>query len=227
MSKKENLAGILQAMLAEISVLETYFPDGKRETSGNYEQWAPKDLIAHAAEWTKRQVRLLADLQTPDGMEENGDVNRIIFERYRDTPWNEVVANLEDGLKAMLQEVDRLAEDAFTAVDPHGGGRNPAWVGIAYYGIAHSLIHIAQALVRADNPEAAIGLQRRMTSPLLSIDSSAAWKGDVELYLARVLSISGSHDEAISQYNKAITDSPGLIQHAANEPDLEAIRERI
>ena len=49
----------------------------------------------------------------------------------------------------------------------------------------------------------------------------------VELYLARVLSLAGSYDEAVSQYNQAIADNPGLAQHATNEADLDAIRDRI
>jgi len=151
----------------------------------------------------------------------------MIFEQYRGTSWSEVVAALEDAVRAMLREVERRGDEALTAVDPHTGGRNPVWVGIAYYGIAHSVVHIAQALVRAGNPEGAIRLQKKMTTPLLAVDSSAAWKGMVEMYLARVLSLAGSLDEAVRQYRQAVIDNPGLALRTADEPDLEAIRDRI
>jgi hypothetical protein len=228
MSVKEKLTAALNSMLIEATELETWIPETKRESSGDYEHWAPKDLFAHSAEWTEWPVRLLIDTDKAmsDGDEELGDMNLVFFDRHRDTKWDDVIEMFKDGLKALIKEVDRHSDDSLTVADPHDPG--PVWLGIAYYGIVHSLKHIAHVLVRAGSPEAAVRLQRAMTPPLLSIDSSAAWwKGMVKLYLARVLSLAGNREEAISQYKLACADNPGVVQYATKEPDLDPIRDSI
>lgn len=228
MSLKDNLSNTLKSLLRKTACLYTWIPEVKRASSGNYEHWAPKDLIAHSAEWTKRQVQQLTDSdEEPSGTGESEDINHIIFDRYKDASWDDVIEMLKDNLRSIIHEVERRSEDALATADPHGDDKNPLWFHITYYGIAHSLIHIAQALVRAGNAEAAVQLQREMTPKLLSIDSNRAWKAEVLLYFARVLSLAGNVEEAINQYNQAITDNPRLAQYAAKEPDLEAIRDRI
>ena len=226
MPLKEKLTEALNTMIAETRGLDTWISAAVRESSGNYEHWAPKDLLAHSAEWAERRVQLLADTDDvpSGGGEELGEINRTLFDRHRDTPWSDIIEMLNHGLRALIREVDRRDDSALAAVDPNGGGENTVWRGIAFYGIVHSLTHIAQALIRAGNAEAAVRLQRAMATPLLSIDSGGAWKGMVEFNLARVLSLTGNREEAISQCRQAIADNPDLAQYVANDPDFEPIR---
>lgn len=70
---------------------------------GTYEHWASRDLLARAAEPTKRQVRVLADTESSEGTSEDDDVNRMFFQRHKDTPWNDVATALEGALRAALQ----------------------------------------------------------------------------------------------------------------------------
>ena len=229
MSVKVNLIKALHSLLSQARNLSAWIPVARQASRGDYEHWAPKDLIAHSAEWTKRQIRLLSDSNevTQSKDDDSVDINCVFFERNKDKLWKDIIEMLQESIEAMIQQVECRDEASFTAVDPHGGGQNPVWVGIAYYGVAHTLSHVAQALVRGENSDAAVKLQRTMTPSLMSVNSSGAWKGMVELYLARVLSIAGNLEEAISQYKKAITNNPSLAQYAADEVDLEPIRGKI
>jgi hypothetical protein len=161
------------------------------------------------------------------GDDESCDVNLVFFERHINTPWKEVVEMLNESIGAIIGEVQRRDEPAFAAANPHDDRGNPLWVGIAYYGVAHSLTHLAQAIARAGNARRAVHLQRTMTPFLLAINTGDAWTGMVLLYLARVLSISGELEEAVSKYQEAIALNPGLVDHVADEPDLEPIRGRV
>ena len=92
MSHKEGLTNALNKLLIETDGLEAWIPKVKRVSSRNYEHWAPKDLIAHSVEWTKRQVHLLTDTdEALSGGEESENMNQVIFDRHIDTPWDEVI----------------------------------------------------------------------------------------------------------------------------------------
>ena len=226
MEKKERITEALCAMLKETDGLETWIEDAKRVGSGDYEHWGPKDLLAHAAEWTERRVELLRTLDKlePEGADESaGDINRVLFERHKDTPWDDLIGMLGNGLNALIREVARRDETELLAEDPHAQG-NTVWRGIAFYGIVHSLTHIGQALVRSGQPAAAVRLQRAMTPLLLAIDDGGAWRGMIEFNLGRVLLLAGERDAAIEQLRLAVADNPLAEKWVANDPDFESIR---
>ncbi len=226
MGTKEKLKIALDAMLREIQGLETLIEDSKRKGSQDYEHWGPKDLLAHAAEWTGRRVELLRAGDAAEPRQEADpltDINRILFERHRDTPWDEVIGLLIAGLNALIGEVERREEAELLVEDSHARG-NTVWRGIAFYGIVHSLTHIAEALVRAGESDAAVRLQRAMTPPLLAINEARPWRGLVEHGLGRVLALAGDLGEAVIHTRKAISDNPDVVKWVGNDQVFDSIR---
>ena len=223
---KEKLKKALCVMLEEARKIDTWFDESNRETSGDYERWAPKDLLAHAAEWTERRRILLSDTEAVrkfQASESLDELNRGLFERHRNTHWDDVIEELMHGIEDLVREVDRRAEADLVAQDPNSEGR-PVWRGIAFYGIVHSLTHIVQALVRIGNTEKAVYLQRSMTPLLFEINESDPWQAMVGFNLGRALILAGKREEAIERVIKAIEKHPEAAKWAASDPDMEQIR---
>ena len=227
MGIKEQLTEALSAMQEQTKGLATWVADSKRTGSGDYEHWGPKDLLAHAAEWTQRRIAQLKDpdyVEPVQGLDQLERVNRELFERHRDTSWDDVIQMLHSGVETLAGEVAGRSETELVAEDGRSGDGHPVWRGIAFYGIVHSLTHIAQALVRSGNSDTAVRLQTAMTPPLLAIDGSEAWTATIEYNLGRVFALAGNREEAAKQVKLAIAKSPDLAERAANDPDFESIR---
>lgn len=100
--------------------------------------WSPKDHVAHLAMWRRSLLALLDGLSRPqaigldDQQEEALDtdgINALLFERNRDRPLDEVVADLRD-IQARVRE--RLASmtdadllRAYSHYQPNDGEFNP------------------------------------------------------------------------------------------------------
>lgn len=226
MAVKETLTKALKAMRNEVDGFESLIEERYRTSSGNYDTWGPKDLYAHSAEWTRRLVLDLQDREPDDDFDGVGDLNRALFERHEDTPWNEIDTMLKDNLAVVADELEKRSEDQLVATDPESNNR-PGWWGIAFYSTVHNLTHLGQALIRSENSKQAIELQERMTPLLLDVDDYAPWVGMIAYNLGRVYALTGDTERAVEEVRKAIECIPPAAEWAQNDEDFASIKDAL
>ena len=222
MATKKRLDAALSVMLAQTDKIDEWFDAQYRRGSGDYETWGAKDLIAHSAEYTKRQALRLSG-QEVESSHGSGDFNRVLFDRHADTTWSDAVELLQNSIKSLVGEVAHRSESELISDDGPSDSSKPVWRGIAFYGIVHNFTHIAMALVRSDSPEAAIRFQQVLTAPLLAIDASDDWRATIEFNVGRALALAND-PSAIDHIKIAIATSPEAARWVGGDPDLESIR---
>jgi hypothetical protein len=193
----------------------------------DFQRWAPKDFLAHSAEWTQRRIALLRDPTSIKTVEESGglgSLNQELFRRHQDTPWVDVLKMLRGGVETLLGRVGEMEEAQLLEKDP--SSQHGIWRGIAFYGIVHSIIHMVQALFRVGNSEAALALQSRMTPILLEIEASDPWQSVVTYNHARALVLAGK-DEALDCLRQALALNPDVERWVSRDPDFAPIRDSL
>ena len=224
MGVKERLIEALGEMQKAIDEFDTLIDPSNRTGSNDYERWGPKDLLAHSAEWVKRQVMIVKEPEVVEAIEDFDAMNLALFERHGDSSWDVLVQMMRDGIEALNYEAIE-ADEAVLVGEDQASGRT-MWRGIAFYGILHSLSHMTQALIRSNKGNEAEELMRRMASRLSAIDYNNEWLGTVEFNLARVLALTG--DIAAAEHTKrAIVFNPKAAEWIANEADFDSVRDEI
>ncbi len=224
MGVKERLIEALGEMQKAIDEFDALIDPANRTGSSDYDRWGPKDLLAHSAEWVKRQVMLIKEPEGVEAIEDFDALNLSLFERHGDSGWDDLVLMMRDGIEALIYEAIEADEAVLVGEDQTSG--RTMWRGIAFYGILHSLSHMTQALIRSNKSNEAADLMRRMASRLSAIDYNNEWLGTVEFNLARVLAATGDI-AAVEHTKRAIVFNPNASDWIANDSDFDTIREEI
>ena len=86
---------------------------GERAAQGTYQEWAPKDMVAHTNYWRKRAIEMLAYLsreQQPPEYPSDEQVNRENFEENHDVPLEQLMRESRSILKAMEEALRRFED---------------------------------------------------------------------------------------------------------------------
>lgn len=117
MTKAEVLERMKQGYRALNDVLSRLDPE-QMETSGVESQWSVKDIIAHIAEWDRRLISWLAEIQggtLPREAYDWSDADRMndeIFHENKQKPLDVVMTEFRLAHQAAMDAVSRIPDES-------------------------------------------------------------------------------------------------------------------
>ncbi len=201
----------------------------EKAASGESDDWAPKDIVAHMTAWKEQVVINYQAAMRGESVPDLGDyqgLNDQFFEKHRNRSWEEILEYREQTMQSLLNSLDGMSEDDLHRTEgiPWQGGR-PFWrmvVGTAY---VHPLVHLRDPLLARGDFARAVEIQERSCSQLSELDDSETWRGTQQYNLACTYSLVGQKEKAIRTLRKALHMNPELTDWSKEDPDFMTIRE--
>lgn len=225
---KEEVLHLLEQAYNEIARFIDRTDDIERRAAGAQEKWAPKDVVAHIAEWARRTASGV-DGNEETFFSESDDLdqeNAAIFEQNQQKSWEELQAALDKAFFALARQVNTRTE-----TDLRDAGRmewqrgRPLWRLILGNGYVHPLLHLEYAYLARGEPKEALRLAEESSQSLLELDQSPAWQGDVLYNLACTYALLGERAQALVYLTQALHLQPGLVEWSRRDPDLESLHD--
>lgn len=229
MKSVSDLKSALEVAAArERAFIDALSPE-ERVADGTFEHWSAKDTLVHIAYWRQQMANKLLQLTNPEvdpwGEDEDA-TNVIVYERYHNTPWEDVQVMLEGSLTNLEAALDGVnqADLVNTELDPWHGGREP-WKTVIGNSLTHPISHLAGYLVEHGQKEQALQLQQDANDALLTLDDSPDWRGVALYNLACVQALLGEKEQALAGLDKAFPLAPRLVAWSKEDPDLASLHE--
>jgi hypothetical protein len=138
MSRYDTKAALLDAIHTERSLLERKFAGLTPEQMvwpGSMDDWSVKDILAHLVDWEQRFIgwyeagRRGEPVHVPaPGMKwsDLAELNRQVYERHRDRPLEDVLADFRDSYAQILALVEGMSEQEILEAGHYAwtGGQN-------------------------------------------------------------------------------------------------------
>jgi hypothetical protein len=216
------------ARLAQDAFVEALDP-AERAAIGTPDHWSAKDHVAHMTFWRQQlipTVRAVLRHETPTRVDDYERLNPVIFERERQRPWSEILAESDHAYDELIALADQLGDDDLTAFQrfnwiPDGWPLYTAFMGNCY---EHAQQHLAQyALDRHDLP-GALSTCQVWVERVVQTEAPDALKGYVLYDLACFYATHGEEAQALTTARRAFTLHPPLKDFAHGDPDLDAVR---
>jgi tetratricopeptide (TPR) repeat protein len=202
----------------------------EREACGTYEQWCPKDMLAHCAYWKQRMAGRLTAAAKGEALEDTGEyeeANAACFAEHRDETWEQVMAYAEQAHRALVTAVEtvdeRVLNDASYSPDP--GGRL-LWSLVVGTGYTHPVTHLASYSAAQGQADGALQLQQQANAELAKLDDSPQWRGGLLYNMACIHALAGQPDGAIDELRQALALRPDLAEWSKEDTDLASLRDR-
>lgn len=200
--------------------------DEQRAATGTYENWSPKDILAHLTYYQERRTELLDQISQGEQISPqpaNYEHSNIeCFELYRNSSWDEIQQFAEQTLSKLAEAVQKAEGKILADASPYSEDRK-LWdhiVGTAY---THPLSHIAEHYTEQGQPEKAGQLWREWGKYVSPLDDSPSWQGGVHYNIACSLALTGNQDQAIAELRKALKLRPDLTAWSRQDSDLDSL----
>ena len=201
----------------------------ERAATGAPDHWAAKDHVAHMTFWRRQLILKLQALQrheTPPGMDDYEQVNPLVFERQRQHPWSQVLAESDQAYDELLALAAQLGEDDLTASQrfdwiPDGQPLYTTFMGYCY---EHAQQHLAQFALDWHDLSQALRIYEDWAGRVVATAAPAELSGSVLYNLACFYATHAEVEQAVTTLRRACTLHPPLAEFARTDPDLEAVR---
>ncbi|MEE8441939.1 MAG: ClbS/DfsB family four-helix bundle protein, partial [Spirochaetia bacterium] len=184
----------------------------ERAEHGTYETWAPKDGLAHVANWLARDLERLDITDGPLPSFGEGDLeakNQAIFAEHAGKSWDEVAGFFADTFDEARRRVEEMsAEELERDQEYADGSTRTVWRAIAGHALMHLSPHIAIVYHRRNDPEMAGELEESTARVLLDLDDSPEWVGTTKYNLACHYALIGNAKRAITLLREALAKNP-------------------
>ena len=223
----ERLLTIIEQSRKGVAAFVSGLPDEEREAAGTYEQWCAKDNVAHLAYWVNERVERLEatargdEPPPPPGHYEQA--NADCFQRYCQTPWDEVRTFAESSLNRLAEAVRRLSQDQLLA--PSSGDGRPLWMDIVGYAYTHPLMHLAGYHIQHGRPLRAALLWQEWGALVAPLDDGADWQGLVRYNQACGFALAGQKPQALEELREALKLRPSLTAWSKQDSDLASLHD--
>jgi hypothetical protein len=197
--------------------------------SGTFKEWSAKDEIVHIAAWIGimcERFRAFQADQIPPAFDDWDAVNEEIFTRHKDDSWSEAVDYLEVSFKQLVEQVQSVSED-----DLLDGQRYPWLRGRSLFkqtihnGYFHPQGHIAFWYSKRGNAQRGNQIMEAVSTQMLTLDESPAWRGQTIYNLACYYAMSGDNERALDRLGQAFSLSPDIVAWSKEDSDLTSIWE--
>ncbi|NLX10748.1 MAG: ClbS/DfsB family four-helix bundle protein [Chloroflexi bacterium] len=228
MAKRDNLLALLARGRANERAFYDDLSAEERAAGGTFENWSPKDLLAHIMAWQKRTLDRILDPGSvpaaPGDDTEHQNVN--FYETYRDWSWDDVLAESDRVYEELVSWIQSAPEDALTNsqyFDWLDG--QPLWRRIAGDGFSHPLVHLAETYVRRGRADRASQMYEQSVQVANALDDSPEWRSIAIYNLACYYAIAGQKEKAVERLRQALELNPGLTEWSKEDPDFASIRQ--
>lgn len=216
------------ARLAEHAFVQALDP-AERAAIGSPAHWSAKDHVAHMTFWREQlnlKLRAILRHETPTGAEDYEQLNPIIFERHRQRPWPEILAESDAAYDELIALTEQLGDDDLIAFGlfewiPDGWPLYTAYLGNCY---EHAAQHLAQYYLDRHNPAQALRTYELWVEQVIQTAAPDALKGYVQYNLACFYATHAAEEQAATTVQRALTLHPALKEFARTDPDLVAVR---
>lgn len=226
-SKKARLIEVIDLGQAELLRFAGQLSETERQTSGAPDHWAPRDVLAHLAEWKQRAAGRITAARRGETPAREGDynaANAAIFEAYRARPWEDFQALLEGAHRDILAEAQALSEDDLSdpARFPWLQGR-PLWWNIAGSCLVHPMSHLGQAYIERGDVAYANQMREREAQRVAGLGETPYWIGIAGYNLACHYALFGEKQKALEKLEQALSANPDLIDWSQQDSDLTSL----
>jgi hypothetical protein len=202
----------------------------ERTAVGSPECWSAKDHLAHRTFWHRDLIKKLTagpqDQPSPEGEQDEDELNDRVLEANKLRPWADVYAEAEQTYADLIKLAERLSEEELTAT-----GRYPwlsaewplytAFLGNCY---DHDQEHLAQYYLDHDNLPRAIEIREQCISRIFQGDLPDRMKGGFLYNLVCFYAKQNQLAKAADRLPEALTLAPHLEEWSQRDPDLAALR---
>ncbi len=218
---------VRKAYQAEMDLIHN-LSEGERTAEGSFENWAPKDTLAHTTYWRRRTIETLAYAirnQPAPEYPPYDQVNREVFFEKQSTPLQGLIREAESTLAALLDVLKRFEDSDLT--DPNrypwrkGVPLMSYLLGNAYIHVFH---HLAQTYLALGDSLQAARLQEEAARSLMKLDHSEDARGVLQYDIACLLAGGSDPQKAFDHLAEAFRLKPDLIAWSKQDPDLEPLR---
>jgi len=210
----------------EIAFLDN-LSEAERSAKGTYENWAPKDRVAHTTLWRRRAIENLAylarDQQPPEYPPYEALNQETFFEnQHKNLPT--LLKESEAALTVLIELLNRFSEDDLTNSQrfPWREGQ-PLLSYILENGYIHVITHLAEAYTHLGDRVAAIRLQEKAVEDVTQLDAHPASRGLTLYDLACLYAGSPDPEKAIPLLAEAFQLRPSLFGWARQDRALSAL----
>jgi hypothetical protein len=227
MAIKDQLHRILEASrAAELNFIEQLTDDDLNRAS-TYEEWSPKDIVAHANYWQHlRAERNIAWIQgkelEPVPQFEQGNLE--CYKRFSENTWDEVKAFAEQAHKMTLQAIEDIDEQALAGPSSESEEQK-MWEAIVGGAYTHKLAHYAEFYTSRGKKEDAGRLWNQWAELVSPLDDGPEWQGGVHYNAACSLALAEDREGALQELKKGLTLRPGLRAWSRRDSDLAILHD--
>lgn len=213
---------------AEVNLIES-LSDGERSAEGSFENWSPKDSLAHTTYWRQRMVETLAYTfrnQPPPSYPPYDEVNRQVYFEKQHTPLPALLREAEDTMRALQDALNRFEDEDIT--DPYRfEWRNgiPLLSYILGNGYIHVIHHLVHTYRKLNDLSKATSLQDEALQQLASLAELGKSRAVLLYDMACLLTGTGNPTQALDLLEESLQLDPSLIEWSRQDPDLDALRD--
>lgn len=232
MAKKDfnaQLANVLHRSHRSVMNFMDALSHAERSAPGTWENWAPKDQLAHITYWNRRAVEFLSYVsrgQNPPKYPNYEECNRLNFDETKDKPVEMTMREAE-----AVQESLALVLKRFTEADLRAIGKHPynpegtllEYILHNYY--SHVITHVTDAYLKLGDTRAVDRAADQMVTDILSLDDSPRSRGTVLYNRACLYALTGNRPKALEFLKQGIEHRPDLKSWAQEDADLANLRE--
>lgn len=203
--------------------------DGERAAHGTYQDWAPKDLLAHINYWRKRVVESLAyhsRMQPPPDYPDFEVSNRENFEQNVDLPLEFHLREARTIIKSLEEVLPRFEDEDLTDPQRYPWRKGtPLISSIISNCYLHPINHLCINYLKIGNHAIAFQLQEEVVREVSEIHDSPASRNLALYDLACFFAQTGNLDKAIEKLTEVLPFSNELADWSRQDPDLVALQD--
>ncbi len=218
----------LTALLQEGLEAETAFAAGlsasERTAAGSYEDWSPRDLLAHTTAWKRHLIGSLQSAlkgEAPPAEEDFEAANRRTYAAHREMSLEEVLAEDEKAVNLLLGLLGQFSEEDLTSPERYAWRKGrPLYPVILSQVYSHPLTHLVDYAHQHSKADLANRILEQIIAATTGFENSTEAPGSAVYNLACVFAAVDRPQKAIEALAKALRLNPDLRAWSLEDPDL-------
>jgi Protein of unknown function (DUF1706) len=224
---KDRLIQTLEAARIREQALLTACDDAPSPVAG---QWTAKDNIAHLNEWREYATRTIEAVRLGQPIVEPPDAgdldarNEVIYQAHRGDPAARVITAVDETYTGLIDAIAECTEEDLLRDRP--GNAGPLWRIVPGNGHTHVSQHLSYYYAEHGDPAAAEDAAVWAHSLEIDLFPDPVERAAADYNLACYYGRTDRAAMALPLLTSALSSRPELRTWAAEDPDLDPIREQ-